>query len=100
MISHTVLFQLRPELSPAQRAEIIANFKQAIEALPMSIPFIRNISVAANVNPEEKWDVCLSSTFDSLDDVRAYAVHPNHVAAATLIKPHVAGRACVDAECV
>ncbi len=96
MTNHIVLFKLKEELSAEQRAEIIAKFKRDIEALPATIDFIRSIRVDANVNPEESWHICLSSTFDSLEDVRRYAVHPDHVAVAAYIKPFVAGRACTD----
>lgn len=51
-----------------------------------------------NINPDEQWDICLDSTFDSLDDVKAYAVHPDHVAAAGILKDAKDGRACVDYE--
>ncbi len=98
MVSHIVLFQLKEELGAEERKEIIANFKKGIEVLPATIPFIRHISVGANVNPEEKWDICLTSAFDSLEDVKAYAVHPAHIAVAQYIRPFVAGRACVDSE--
>ena len=36
--------------------------------------------------------------FDTLADVNAYAVHPDHVAAAGLLKEVKADRACVDYE--
>ncbi len=98
MVSHIVLFQLKEELGAEERKEIIANFKKGIEALPETISFIRSISVGANINPEEKWDICLSSIFDSLEEVEAYAVHPAHVAVAQYIRPFLAGRACVDSE--
>lgn len=45
-------------------------FKAAIEALPAQISFIRRIFVGLNLNPDEKWDICLESEFDSLDDVK------------------------------
>ena len=73
-------------------------FKAAIEALPQKIDFIRDIRVGLNINPDEQWDICLDSTFDSLDDVKAYAVHPDHVAAAGILKDAKDGRACVDYE--
>jgi Stress responsive A/B Barrel Domain. len=40
----------------------------------------------------------LDSEFDTLADVNAYAVHPDHVAAAGLLKEVKADRACVDYE--
>lgn len=98
MIKHIVLFQLKDSLGAEERQDMADRFKTAIEALPTAIPFIRNISVGINSNPDEKWDICLDSEFDTLDDVRAYAVHPAHIAAAAIIKDAKAARACVDYE--
>ena len=60
------------------------------------IPFIRQIEVGFNINSDETWDICLNATFDTLDDVRAYAVHPSHTAVAGALKPYLSGRSCVD----
>ena len=51
-----------------------------------------------NINSAEAWDICLESEFDTLADVNAYAVHPDHVAAAGILKDAKEGRACVDYE--
>ena len=88
MVKHIVLFKLK----------VMNDFKAAIEALPAKIGFIRHIFVGLNVNSAEKWDICLDSEFDTLADVNAYAVHPDHVAAAGLLKEVKADRACVDYE--
>lgn len=39
-----------------------------------------------NANPEEQFDIALYSEFDTMDDVRAYAAHPAHLAVAALLK--------------
>lgn len=98
MIKHIVLFQLRQDISDETRRTVMDTFKREIEALPHSIPCIRQIHVGFNVNPAEKWDVCLESTFDSLQDLDIYAQHPLHKAAAGDFVPYVAGRACTDFE--
>lgn len=72
------------------------DFKAAIEALPATIPSIRKIFVGLNINSDEKWDICLESEFDTLDDVKAYAIHPAHVAAAGILKEAKQDRACTD----
>lgn len=98
MVKHIVLFKLKDTLSQAEKSEVAKSFKQAIEALPTTIPFIRSIHVGANINADEKWDICLESAFDTLEDVARYAVHPDHVAAASILKDVKADRACVDFE--
>ena len=74
------------------------SFKAAIEALPERISCIRKVEVGLNVNPSEAWHIALYSEFDSLDDVKRYAVHPDHVAAGKLLAEVKESRACVDYE--
>lgn len=98
MVKHIVLFKLKETLSPEEKLKVTNDFKAAIEALPAKIDFIRKIFVGLNANPAEKWDICLDSEFDTLTDVNAYAVHPDHVAAAGILKEVKQDRACVDYE--
>lgn len=98
MVKHIVMFKLKDSLSENEKIKIMNSFKSAIEALPETIKFIKDIHVGLNINPSEKWDICLDSTFDSLEDVKAYSVHPAHVAAAGIIKDAKEDRACVDFE--
>lgn len=96
MVKHIVLFKLKESLSAAEKADIMHRFKTAIEALPATIPFIRDIHVELNENAAETWDICLDSSFDTLDDIKAYSIHPAHVAAAGILKEAKENRACVD----
>ena len=98
MVKHVVLFKLKETLSVEEKTEIMNNFKKAIEALPSQIDFIRHIHVGLNINPSEKWDICLDSSFDYMEDVKAYSTHPAHVEAASIIKDAKTDRACVDFE--
>ena len=56
------------------------------------------IEVGLNINPAETWSIALYSEFDTLDDVKFYAAHPDHVAAGKLIAEVKESRACVDYE--
>jgi hypothetical protein len=98
MVKHIVLFKLKESLSQDEKMTSILAFKSAIEALPSCIPFIRKVFVGYNINASEKWDICLESEFDTLEDVKAYSVHPEHVKAAGILKGVKADRACVDYE--
>ncbi len=98
MVKHIVLFQLNPEMDVRRKAEVMDAFKAGIEALPEKIPFIRKIEVGLNGNPEEQFDIALYSEFDTMDDVKAYAVHPAHQAVAALLRDCKKNRSCVDYE--
>ena len=98
MIRHIVLFQLKGELSPSVKSEVIESFRKGILSLPEKIKSIVSIEVGTNVNPNESWDICLNGTFASIDDVLSYAVNPLHTAVAGELKPYVQNRSCVDYE--
>lgn len=98
MVKHIVMFKLNEKLSQQEKNSITDKFKKAIEELPSTIKSIRKIYVSGNINPAEKWDICLESEFDSLEDVKAYSVHPNHIAAGSILKDSKIDRACVDFE--
>lgn len=98
MVQHIVMFKFRDEVSAEVRKAAREAFKSGIEALPTQIPFIRKVHVGFNINEAEKWDICLTSTFDTLDDAKAYGAHPAHKAVAVELMKHVAERTCVDFE--
>lgn len=94
MVKHIVTFKLKG--SYAERKEAALKFKAALEALPGQIEVLRAIEVGINENPVETWDIVLTATVDTMDDVEVYAKHPAHVAAAGIISNCKESRACVD----
>lgn len=98
MIKHIVLFRLKESLKPAEKMAVMEKFRREILALPQKMDIIKALEVGFNTNPDEHWDICLNSSFDNMEDVRFYSKFPDHVAAATALKQHVAERACVDYE--
>lgn len=98
MVKHIVIFKLKEEISNSEKLMVMNKFKEAIEALPGKISVIRKIEVGLNMNPAENWHIALYSEFDSLDDVKIYATHPEHVAAGKIIADAKENRACVDYE--
>ena len=96
MIKHIVLFKLKNDIEPSQKEDLKQDFKRALEALSGKIDCLRSIEVGLNDNPEESFDIALTTTFDTFDDLRHYANHPDHLAAAAIIKEAKEARACVD----
>ena len=98
MVKHIVLFKLKDNVSEAEKLVVMNKFKAAIEALPAKISVIRKIEVGLNINPDETWNIALNSEFDTLEDVKFYATHPDHVAAGKILAETKESRACVDYE--
>lgn len=98
MVKHIVLFKLKEDVPAQKKLEAMRSFKAAIEALPQRIEVIRKVEVGLNINPSEAWNIALYGEFDTLDDVKFYAAHPDHVAAGKLLAEVKESRACVDYE--
>lgn len=97
MIKHIVSFQLKG--SADVRLAAAEKFRDALMALPSQIDVLQSMEVGLNINPDEDWDVVLAAVVPTLADVKTYANHPAHLAAAAIIAPLKQNRACVDYQC-
>lgn len=97
MIRHIVMFKLKAFDTPAAKEAKLLEIKEKLEALIDKIDVLRSIRVDFNCNPEETWDLILTTELDTLGDVAVYANHPEHLAVSKgIIGPVKADRACVD----
>lgn len=81
------------EARDAQAAEITA----ALTPLAELVPSVRALSVHRNeLFDGENWDVTLMVDFDDEAGLAEYAPHPEHVAAAAVVKRHAVGRVATD----
>ncbi len=97
-MKHIVMFKFRADVPEKVRLSARQAFKEGIERLPEVIPFIQSVHVGFNVNGNETWDICLDSTFATLDEVKTYGAHPAHKAVASQLMQYIGERACVDFE--
>ncbi|MDI6751079.1 MAG: Dabb family protein [Pseudomonadota bacterium] len=78
MITHLVLFKLKPGIAPDDRRFVAV--QAAMEALPRKISVIRSWQHGRNLTPDDDaWDYGLVATFDSEADLHAYFEHPEHL---------------------
>ena len=98
MIRHIVMFSFKEQAQGRSKAENVALTKAMLEELPQKISLIRSSRVELNAPgaSEENCDLLLISGFDSLEDLEAYRIHPDHVAVGTFMRPLRTGRASVD----
>ena len=94
MVKHVVTFKFKG--TPEERKECASKFAEALLALPKQIDELKSMEVGINENPAETWDLVLTATAESLEDVAKYSAHPAHVAAVQIIAPFKDSRACVD----
>jgi hypothetical protein len=75
MLRHVVFFKLA---NPTP--EILQETKAVLLGMKGKIPELLDIEVGIDiVRSERSYDVALTTTFDSLDAMNAYQVHPVHV---------------------
>lgn len=99
MVKHIVMWKFKDFAEGADKKDNLLKVKSMLEALPQKIDFIREIQVHLNVNPKEgMFDAVLISSFDNLEDVNRYKVHPDHVKISTFVALVKEDRASVDYE--
>lgn len=97
MIRHIVMFKLVEFPSLIEKQAKMTEIKEKLEALKNIIQELHFIQVDFNINPEETWDLILTTELASIEDLNSYANHPAHLAVAkSIIGPVKADRACVD----
>ena len=99
MVKHIILWQLKEEYDDAQKANIKKEIKEGLEGLLGKIEGLSEIKVFTEGLASSNADLMLDSTFESVDALKAYAVHPDHVEVAnTKVRPFTAHRSCLDFE--
>ncbi|PJJ65034.1 Dabb family protein [Compostimonas suwonensis] len=97
-VRHVVTWKLLAT-EPEEKAAAAARIAELLVALPATVSEIRDIRVGANsVDAEGNWDVVLIADYDDAEALGRYQVHPDHQAAAGVIRTLVSERATVDFE--
>lgn len=100
MIKHIVFFKLVDELEGMTKVDIQHKLKTDLEDLVHTIPELRSMEVGMNHAdaPQINFDLSLVSTFDDMDGLQAYIVHPDHQKVADFLTKVKKDRACIDYE--
>lgn len=96
MIRHIVCFKFSDRDS---HEEIAAEAKQRLEGLVGKIAQIRSIEAGVNVLTSSRaYDLALTVTFDSFDDLAAYQIHPDHELVLAWLREQAEAVVAVDYE--
>ena len=100
MVKHIILWRLREDLTAEEKENVKKDIKAGLEGLAGRIPGLLDIRVNVDGRLEtSNADVMLDSTFTDESALRAYAVHPEHVAVAdSKVRPYTCLRTCLDYE--
>ncbi len=93
MIVHIVMFKFNEE----NKGKNLVVVKDRLEGLVSKISTLKSIEAGINFNKSERaFDLSLYSTFDSEDDLKIYANHPDHLSVVKLIKSVTSESKVVD----
>ena len=100
MVKHIILWRLREDLTPEEKESVKQDIKTGLEGLAGRIPGLLDIKVNVDGRlASSNADVMLDSTFTDEEALKAYAVHPEHVAVADgKVRPYTCLRTCLDYE--
>lgn len=99
MVKHIILWQLKDELSEAQKDKAKKEIKEGLEGLKGKVPGLIDVNVIIEGLASSNADVMLDSTLESYEALKGYAVHPNHVEVAdSKVRPYTKTRICMDFE--
>jgi hypothetical protein len=95
MIKHIVMWKFKDGVAEADKLEM----KRLLESLKGVVPSLVGIEIGMDiVGKEVSKDMVLTTEFASMDDLSAYANHPEHIKVVEFVKPLVCERAVVDYE--
>lgn len=100
MVKHVILWTLNPELSEEEKLSVKKGIKEGLEGLVGKVPGLIDVKVHVDGRlTSSNADVMLDSTLESEAALKAYAVHPEHVAVANRkVRPFTVQRTCLDFE--
>ena len=99
MVKHVILWQLKDELSAEEKATVKAEMKESLEGLAGKIPGLLDVKVyTEGLASSKNAEVMLDTTFTDEEALKAYAVHPEHVALGKVLSELRELRACIDYE--
>ena len=99
MVHHIILWQLKDELTAAEKTDVKSRIKAGLEGLAEQIPGLVSIRVVIDGLPTSNADLMLDSVFESAEALAGYSVHPAHVAVANgVVRPNFKTRTCLDYE--
>ncbi len=99
MVKHIVLWNFIEALSPEERVQAGVKMKALLEPIKEKVPGATDIQVIMNDLESSNRDIALISTFETVEALQAYQVHPDHVEAGKYVRSVTCNRACMDYEC-
>ncbi|MBO5939485.1 MAG: Dabb family protein [Clostridia bacterium] len=99
MVRHVVMWKFKNEAEGMSKIENMEAVREQLYALLPSIPEIKRMEIGIDVKgTDASMDLMLLTEFDSLDTLKIYAEHPEHVKVASFVRNVVESRVVLDCE--
>jgi D-hexose-6-phosphate mutarotase len=100
MICHLVLWKLDDSYSSEEKKNIKKQLKDKLVSLLNEITELQSLEVSFNSEQAEEsnFDILLDTKFETLEDLKKYQVHPEHLKVVEYVKSLKLKRASVDYE--
>lgn len=96
---HIILWTLKSDLTPEKKQELIADLKAIMPELKKKIPGVIKLDVVSEGRmASSNCDFMFDFIFESAEALNNFNTHPEHLKAASKLKPYIQGRTCLDIE--
>ncbi len=101
MIKHIVMWNFKKEVVEGEKELLKAKMEENLTALVGKVPGLLDAEFVRNPITSSTHDMALLTTFDSVEALKGYKDHPEHVHVAnTYVRPYTTERCCMDYEMV
>lgn len=99
MVRHVVMWKFKEEAEGKSKEENMNAVKNGLLALPALIPQLKKAEVYFDVSHTDmSMDLMLVTEHDTLEDMRAYAEHPEHLKVSAYVRRVIERRVVLDSE--
>lgn len=96
MVKHIVLWSFKDEVGKEERVAAAAQIKEGLEGLVGVVPGLKSALVITDPIASSTHDLCLISELESEEALKAYAVNPDHLKVASIVRSVTCNRAAMD----
>lgn len=96
MVKHVLLWQLKKELTDAEKKDVKDSVKYQLEKLVGVVPGLVEMKVEIDALPTSNADIFMEATCVDESALKVYAVHPEHVKVKDLLVENANVRLCMD----
>ena len=99
MIKHIVMWKFKDEGEGKSREENMVFVRDSLYALRSVIPEIKSMEIAFDITHSEmSADMVLITEYDSVECMKAYASHPEHMKVSAYVRRVIEDRKVIDFE--